>query len=208
MKLLRNLALSLVLAVAFTSISAAQAITTEKGQVSDAVMEQIHRIDLLNQILPLILTRAQINDKLLPALEKARSQWKVLLNEEDNILSKLSPQINETVTNAIDKQVYPTRELLSDIQAKTKSMQLKRTILQIQLVGDLDVVIKETLTAGQMKALLGSFNSRFIDPTKKPEELSDDTKRQFFIRNVFMDPMARELLIDLEKKMPPDEKKE
>lgn len=208
MKLLRNLALSLVLAVAFTSISAAQAITTEKGQISDAVMEQIHRIDLLNQILPLILTRAQINDKLLPALEKARSKWKELLSEEDSILSKLSPQVNETVTNAIDKQVYPTRELLTDIQAKTKSMQLKRTILQIQLVGDIDVVVKETLTAGQMKALLGSFNSRFIDPSKKPEELGDDTKRQFFIRNVFMDPMARELLIELEKKMPPDEKKE
>ena len=208
MKLLRNFALSLVLAVGFASLSSAQAINTEKGKVSDETMVQIHKIDLLNQLLPLILTRAQINDKLLPAIEKSRGKWKELLTEEDNILGKLGPKVDETVTNAIDKQVYPPREFLTEIREKTRSMQLKRTILQIQLVADLDVVVKETLTTGQMKALLGSFDSRFIDPTKKPEELSEDTKRQFFIRNVLLDPLARELLIELEKKMPPDEKKE
>jgi hypothetical protein len=85
------------------------------------------------------------------------------------------------------------------MQEKIRSMQMKRTVLTITLVDDLGVVLKETLDKGQMRAMIGSFAPSFVDPKAKPEELSEDTKRSFFIRNVFMDPTCRELLIELAK---------
>lgn len=202
MKLLRNLALSLTLLATLTVAASAQIISTDKGKASDEIIMKIHKVELLNQILPLFLTKTQINDKILPAIEKARGKWRDLLAQEDDVLSKIGPQVDETITNAIDKSQYPSRDLLLDIQAKTKSMSLKRTVLTIQLVDDITGVLKDTLDKGQMKALIGSFDARFIDPKTKPEEMSEDTKRSFFVQNVFMDPACREILIDIAKKLP------
>jgi hypothetical protein len=200
MKLLRNLAFSIVLAASLTGFASAQNVTTESGKTSDEVMLKIHRVDLLNQLLPLFLTKAQINDKLLPAIEKQRSKWKALLAEEDAILAKLNPQLDETISKAVEKQEYPKMDFLKDIQQKLKQMQTKRTFTQITMVDEMDVLVKEVLDPGQLKALVGSFDARIIDPTKKPDELTDGAKRAFFIRNVFLDPMCREILIDLAAK--------
>lgn len=204
MKQLRTVLFSLGLSICMAGAASAQGIITDKGKSSDAVMVKLHKIDLLNQILPLLLTKKQILNDILPALDKARAQWKVILDAEDNTLAELDPKADEVITNAVDKRIYPPKDYLLLVSGKTKQMLIKRQIAQADIVKTFLGVLTTSLNAGQMKALEGSYDAHFIDPTKKPEEISVDTKRDFFVRNVFLDPMTAELLAEIVAKMPDD----
>ena len=66
-----------------------------------------------------------------------------------------------------------------------------------EIVDNIGKVLDETLSEGQKKAMEGSFSAGTVDPGKKPEEVTALAKRNFFIRNVLLDPLTRELLIEI-----------
>jgi hypothetical protein len=193
---MKNLLLCIALLITLVSGASAQPITTERGKKSDEIFLKIRKIDLLNQILPLILTKEQIN-KLLPAIERSRAKQKQILSGEDDELAKLQAEVDETYKKAIEKDEYPTKEFLNKISSKTAEMSLKRDLALTEMTEDLTKALDATLHEGQKKALINSFSPKFIDPTKKPEEIPDTTKMRFFVQRVLLDPLTRELLIEI-----------
>lgn len=193
---MKNLLLCIALLSALACCASAQPITTANGKKSDEIYLKLRKIDLLNQILPLLLTKDQIN-KILPAVERARAKQKAVLTAEDDTLAKLQNEIDEVYAKAIEKQEYPTKDFLKTISTKTAEMAIRRDIARAELVEDLTKTLTATLNAGQRMAMVNSFSPKFIDPSKKPEDISEAMKTQFYIERVMLDPLTRELLIDL-----------
>jgi hypothetical protein len=194
---MNKLLLSIALCFAIATGAFAQVITTEHGKQSDEIFLKLRKIDLLDQLLPLLLTKDQINHNLLPAIEQARSKMKQILNDEDTELAKFDAETTEVLDNALTKDQYPPKDFLKRVAAKTRDMSIKRSVNMSLITADLAKILDATLTDGQKKVMENSFDSSFVDPSKKPEDVKPDTKRIFFINRVFLDPLTRELLIAL-----------
>jgi len=195
---MKHLLLSLGLCFSLLSVSSAQ-VTTDKGGKSDQILMKMHEVDMLLQILPLLLKKEQINDKILPTIEKARDLLRKEEAYEDDELAKLEPILDDAISGAYTKGAYPARKTTDEVATKTKNLSLKRSIVELEMVGSITDMLKVTLDAGQMKAMLGSFDPKFIDPSIKPEAMTDDLKMNFFVRRVFMDATTYEILKKLGK---------
>ena len=195
---MKHLLLSTALCLSLFAGANAQ-VTTSKGDRSDQINVKIHEVDLLLQILPLILTKEQINGKLLPAIEKNRDLLRKELSYEDDELAKMESILDDAIKGAYDKGAYPPRKTTDEVAGKTKSLGLKRSIVELEMVGAMTEVIDATLNPGQKKAMLGSFDPKFINPNIKPEAITDQMKENFFIERVFLDPTTYEILKKLVK---------
>ncbi len=196
--MIKKLLISLALVATFASAALAQDIVTEKGKNSDAIYLKIRQIDLMNQLLPLVLTKDQIG-RILPTLEKVRAKQRALLISEDEEMAKVQARVEEVHANAVNKGVYPPKEFSVDIAKLTRAMSIRRSVFLGESTDEIDATLNTVLNSGQKKALANSFASSFIDPSKKPEELTDQIRTRFFIQRVLLDPLARELLIGMEK---------
>jgi hypothetical protein len=190
---MKHLLLSFCLCLVLAGAATAQELTA-KGAKSDEINAKIHEVDMLMQILPLLLTKDQLNDKILPAIEKNRATFRKELEYEDGELAKLEPMLDEALTGAYDKGSYPARKSTGDIADKTYKLGLQRQIIVSLMTDAMIDTVNTTLNAGQKKALLGSFDPKFIDPSAKPETITDDRKLKFFVQRIFLDPTTYEIL--------------
>ncbi len=195
---MKPLLLSLGLCFAVCSSANAQ-INTDKGTKSDLINMKIHQADLLLQILPLVLTKEQLTNDVLPAVEVARSLQKKQLMLEDDALANMEPILDEALTAAYEKGAYPSKKMIDEVVKTTKTLANKRIITTLNMVSVLTVMLEKTLNAGQRKAMINSFDPKFIDPSAKPETMTDQAKMNFFVKRVFMDPVAYEILKKLAK---------
>ncbi|MDR3691817.1 MAG: hypothetical protein P4L46_20730 [Fimbriimonas sp.] len=195
---MKHLLLSLGLCLALVTGASAQ-ITTDKGSKSDEINLKIHEVDLLLQILPLLLTKDQLNNDVLPAVEQARAIAKKELQAEDDALAKMEPIVDQALADAYAKGAYPSRTMIDEVAKTTKTYANKRLITELNMVSVLTAMLEKTLNSGQKKALINSFDPKFIDPAAKPESMSDEAKMNFFVRRVFLDPMVYEVLKKLAK---------
>lgn len=191
--MIKHLLLSLGLCLALSTGASAQ-LTTSKGAKSDEINAKIHEVDMLMQVLPLLLTKDQLNDKILPGIEKNRATLKKELEYEDGELAKLESMLDEALDGAYMKGSYPARKSTTEIADKTYKLGLQRQIIVNFMTDAMIDVLTATLNAGQKKALLGSFDPKFIDPSAKPETITDDRKMRFFVQRVFLDPTTYEIL--------------
>lgn len=195
---MKHLLLSIALAFVIVPVAGAQ-ILTPKGSKSDEINMKIHEVDMLMQVLPLVLTKDQLNDKILPNIEKQREVLRKELAYEDDELAKLEPLMDEAISGAYSKGTYPARKSTSAVADKTYRLGLQRQIIFGVMTDSVIDMLKATLNAGQKKALLGSFDPKFIDPTAKPETITEDKKMRFFVQRVFLDPTTYEILKKLAK---------
>jgi hypothetical protein len=191
--MMKHLLLSLALCFALLAGASAQ-ITTSKGAKSDEINLKIHEVDLLLQILPLVLTKDQLNNKILPAIEKNRETLRKELEYEDGELAKMEASLDESIEAAYSKGAYPPRKTTNDIADKTYKLGQVRSVIIGSMTDSMIDVLNATLTTGQKKDLLGSFDPKFIDPTAKPESITDERKMRFFVQRVFLDPTTYEIL--------------
>ncbi len=195
---MKHLLLSLALCISLLAGAHAQ-ILTDKGSKSDLTNQKMHEIDILLQVLPLLLTKDQINTKILPAIEKSRQLLRTELQLEDDALAKMDPLLDESITAAYEKGAYPARKVTDEVAKTTASFNIKRKFVEIQMVAAMTDVLKETLNAGQKKVMANSFDPKFINPDVKPDTISEDMKTNFFVERIFMDPMTYDVLIKLAK---------
>jgi hypothetical protein len=201
---MKSFLLCIGLCFALVAAASAQPISTERGKRSDEIFLKLRKIDLLNQIIPLVLTKDQIN-KILPSIEQARAKQKLILAQEDDELAKLQSQVDEVYKKAVEDGAFPPKDFSAMISNKTKQMSMKRNIALIEMVEAIQDVVMKVLNEGQRKALVGSFDAKFIDPTKKPEEIKEGTRVRFYVERVLLDPLARELLIEIAEKKKDDQ---
>jgi len=190
--------LSLALLLSLFACANAQ-VTTDKGGKSDAINHKISEVDRLIKLMPLILTKSQLNDKILPAIEKNRETLKKELAWEDDQLEKIESLLDDAIKGAYEKGVYPPQKVIMTVADLSRKVGIQQQIVAGFMVDAMIDVLKATLNAGQMKAMLGSFDPRYIDPTAKPEAVTDDRKMRFYVQNVFLDPITYDILKKLAK---------
>ncbi len=190
---MKHLLLSLGLCCALFTGANAQ-ILTEKGSRSDQINIKIHEADLLLQLLPLLLTKEQIVNDVLPAVEVARDIQRKQLRVEDDALANMEPILDQALTDAYSKGAYPSKKIIDEVAKTTKNLGNQRIITQLKMVSVLTTMLEKTLNAGQKRALVNSFDPKFIDPSIKPESMSEEAKMNFFVKRVFMDNLAYDVL--------------
>lgn len=193
--------LAKVFASAILMIAAVGAWAQSPGiaEKSDQILDKVTQLDILNRLLPLVLTKEQYG-KILPAVEKARQRVRDTQKKEADELKSLEPKLDTAMKDALDKGKVPTQELLKESSALFNQFRQRRLLVGIENEDAVLKVTKETLNLGQFKAAVNAFSPRLADPTLDPAKLDDDTKLRLFVRTILLHPGAYDLLLKLSKK--------
>ena len=76
----------------------------------------------------------------------------------------------------------------------------RRRIALNENVQVLEDAAKLTMDEGQLKVMVNILDPRSVDPSAKPDKMSDDEKRRFYLKAVFLDALTYELLKVMYKK--------
>ena len=189
----------------FLAVVAAMSVTValtqlspEKAKKSEEILIKMRQIDLLNYIVPLVLTKDQIN-KLLVVVEKCRSKVDQVRNDEAAELLKFESKVTDAINKGINKDITPGKTLMIELNNNLTKLAFRR-----QLVGDENAdlvlaVFKKELNEGQRKAAMNAHDIKAFDPRVDVSKLTDDDKLRFFIKDVILDPHAYDLLIRISK---------
>jgi hypothetical protein len=157
---------------------------------------QVHRIDLYNQILPILMTKQQLR-QILPPIEKARDRVRKVRNAEYEEIKPLEAMVDKADKAAAEKGEVPTRELRNQIYRVRLAFEKRRMLYADANATDVQEVLMKTLNAGQIKAMANSLDVTEYEPKAKPEEMSQDAKIHIYVREILLDPMAYDLLVKL-----------
>ncbi len=175
--------------------------TVEHSPKAIATFAKFRQIDLLTQIIPLALTKEQIN-KILPVVERARSKAISLMKDQDAVIEKLDSKVSDAIKTSIEKGVAPPKALLNEIAEATMKMSL---IWDASATEHIDATVKvftETCNAGQRKVAINSLKPELLDPSLKSDKMTDAEKLRFFVTNILLDPQAYGVLVQLAKTAP------
>lgn len=186
--------LSVVLAISGAALAQPAA---EKAKQSAATLDKMRQIDLLNHVLPLVMTKEQIR-KLLPVIEKARRDVRTQEDLEAKILAQYSAKVDKAVQDGIEKGDVPDKELLRELNAVIRTFTMQRAAIASDNTDMVLEVVKTTLNAGQMKAAGNSLDFKLYNPSIKTEEIKDEDRLKLYIREILLDPLAYDLLVKLQ----------
>ncbi len=186
--------LSVVLAIAGAAFAQP---TSEKAKQSTATLEKMRQIDLLNHLLPLVMTKEQIR-KILPIIEKARRDVRTQEDLEAKILGQYAAKVNKAVQDGIEKGDVPDKELLRELNAVIRTFTMQRAAIASDNTKMVLEIVKTTLNAGQMKAAGNSLDFKLYNPNIKPEEIKDEDRLNLFIQEILLDPLAYDLLVKMQ----------
>jgi hypothetical protein len=170
----------------------------EEGARSTKILDEIRDVDLLNKILPIIWTKAQIN-AVLPSIEKVRTKVIQTHHEEYKVLVELDAQVAAAVDKAINDGEPPGKKLMNELEARLEQMQVARLAIgrnNENLVYD---AMMPVLNSGQKKAMANALDPHLMNPELITEKMSDEDKIRFFIRNILLDPLAYDIMVKLSK---------
>lgn len=192
---MKNLLLVFVLVFGLVAFGTSQ--DPDKAKRSTAILEKMRQIDLLNQLVPLVMTKEQIR-KLLPAIERARQDVRKQQAEEADLLQKYQARIEKAVADGTDKGIVPEKAFLKELNALVITMTMKRNAVASDNTDAVMAVMKATLNSGQLKAAGNSLNPRVFDTTIKPEDMKDDDRLRLFVREIMLDPLAYDVLVKMQ----------
>lgn len=171
----------------------------EKAKRSDAILNKIRHLDLLNHILPLTLTKEQIG-ALLPVIEKCRqSVRKIELMEHDDLV-KFESKIDKAVEDGIKKDLVPGRELLNELNKLILAFRVRRQVAIGENVDLVLPVVKKEFNKGQIAVAANSLDPKAFG--MDPEKMTEDDRLKLYIRDILLDMLAYDLLIRLQKGAP------
>lgn len=165
---------------------------------ADATLALFDQVDALGKLLPLVLTKAQIRD-ILPAIEKARAkELEIKLLDADEI-AKLDAESAKAVQAGVEGGIYPGKELQGRISKVTGALALRRQIAFGEMVDTVHEALVKTMDAGQLKVMASLLKPDSYDPRLKPATMSETEKQKFFVRIVFLNGTAYDLLLRMSK---------
>lgn len=159
---------------------------------------QIAKLDALNHILPLLLTRDQAN-KILAALERAREKERQVRKVEDDQLKPFRERIAKAIEDGEKRRQVPERQLLADLAKLLEAFDRVRAVTLNDNVAMIEETLKATLNSGQLKTMAKSLDPRFFAPDMKLDEISESERIRIFIRAILLQPATYDLLVELAK---------
>jgi hypothetical protein len=170
---------------------------TPSGATSDATNKKIHRLDLLIKLLPLVIQKAQY-PVILAGIDKARDLEKEEKAKEDTALAEMEPSVSDAVDNGIQKGIYPPKDLQQSISDQIRKLNFQQIKVGAEMIKTVYDTIESSLNDGQRKTMEGSFSNEFISPTS-PSTVTDDVKLRFYVKAVFLDEDAYDLISEMAK---------
>ncbi|QYK56581.1 MAG: hypothetical protein KF733_03655 [Fimbriimonadaceae bacterium] len=162
------------------------------------ILEKVRKLDLLNQIVPVLLKPDQLQ-KLLTPIEKARQADKQLQAKELEEMKAMEARVDKAIDEANKKDLVPSRELLADLIKLFKKFELRRAAMVQEQTDKVFASVKEVLDEGQRKAATNSLDPSIGAQGKDLSKLTDDDKLRAWVRVVLMDPMTYDILKGLLK---------
>ena len=185
-------------ALALGSYSGAQA-PSKNVQYANQVLVNIDKLNVVKFVLPLLLKKKQIG-AMMAAMEKCRSKELEVRESDAKELLKLDADVKKAVSGAVEKGDYPDKALQAKVIAVQEAIITRRKIVVNENVQILEDAAKLSLDEGQLKVMVNILDPRSVDPSAKPDKMSDEEKRRFYLRAVFLDGLTYELLKVMYKK--------
>lgn len=159
------------------------------------IMVKMRQLDILNQILPVLMTPQQIN-KILPAIERSRAAEKKLQASELDQLKKMESKIDPALKDAREKNLVPSKELQTEVILLLKKLSKDRALMILEQNEAVVKAVEETLDEGQIKAAANAITI----PDAEVGKLQDRARLSRWVRAVLMDPIAYDILVELSRK--------
>lgn len=165
---------------------------------SQAVFVKIRKIDLIYNLLPVLYTKAQINS-LLPAIEACRANARKVMDQEAKDYTSVEPECDKSISDAIDKKILPTRAVRLDLTDLLRAMDGRRMVTALKNIDTVKTVFDKVMTQAQRKAAANTLDPKLFKPDAKPEEMTLDEKLTIYVRQILLDPLSYDLLVQMAK---------
>lgn len=192
------LALFAVLSI-FVCLAHAQS-DADKDEFSRQTFTKIRKIDLLFNILPVLYTKDQIN-KLLPALERAHTVNRETLDNEYDDYKGVDKLCDKSISDAIQQNILPTRQQRAELSNLLYKQEVRRQVTILKNVANIKEVFDKVMSDSQKKAAANSLDPRTFDPKAKPDEMTQDQKIEVYVREILLDQLTYDLLVERAKNM-------
>lgn len=163
-------------------------------KAGNEIMLKIAKLDFLRSITPLLLTKPQLME-LLSTMAKCKAKELEIRDLDGKELKKLDDEITKNLDNAIQKGDYPDRDFQGRLVKVQEALLIRRRLATNEMVDMLWETVKKNLNEGQIAAMGGLLDPKVYDPAK----LTSEDKARVYIRQVFLDGMAYELMNQLVK---------
>lgn len=172
--------------------------TPAEAAAATRVQEKLRKVELLNLLLPVLLTPEQLR-VILPPIEKARKEESELKGREAKMLRDLEGDLDKALKAGLDsRQVVPT-ETMTKAGTALNAMLITRRLFVDQQVDLVLEVVNKQLDSGQKKAAIGLIEPKWISPAK-PETVEESARLRFWVGAVLMDPLAYDILVRLSRR--------
>jgi hypothetical protein len=200
-KLCLTALLAVVVVIApISSTALAQNSAAKEKRVKEAndIYRKLREADILNQVLPVLMTKEQIK-AILPVIEKARDV--VNKGEEAELIEmrKLGNLASAEIKTGYETKKIPSEAFYKEYDKTILKLRTTRRALVSINTGLVLEALKTNLDKGQLKAAQNSLNPRVIDPSLKVSGMSDDDRLKFWVEVVLLDPVAYDVLMKLSK---------
>jgi hypothetical protein len=191
--------LVLVLAVGLASLGLAQKLTPEQRAQSDRVLAKVRKLEIMNQVLPLLLTPDQAK-LFLPILEKHRGEADRLEVDEHKLVLTLEKDLDAQIKTSGETGAMPDEAVMKNVLVHFRMFSLRRKSLLDDTALKLMALMKEKLNAGQVRAAANSFSPAVFGLEVDKETITEDKRLDYWIRLVLMDNDAYPVMVELSKK--------
>lgn len=191
-------AVAIVALGSFPFLADAQPVTAE-GKKSDEILAKIHKMDMVNQILPVLMTTTQVKAVLGP-IEVARQAERSVMSKEAAELRKIESKIDIALKDAVEKRKVVPQDTMKDVAIVTKALGIGRTALAAEHVDKVTKVVEATLDAGQRKAAANSLNVGVYFPGKTIADVPESTRLRTWVKYVLMDYQSYDILVALSRR--------
>jgi len=175
------------------TLGSAQVTPDARAERSTQIYEKNIKLDLYNQILPILLTKEQFRP-ILQAVERCRQRVTETEKLEYEELRKLEADMDKALKDAGEKLVIPPPELMTRISNTLKKLgTARRLIIQMNTDEVLEAFMKAA-NAGQQKAAANALNMALFAPGVKVETMKDEDKIRIFVQEVLLHPSAHDIL--------------
>ena len=144
-------------------------------------------LQFYNLMLPILITKDEYK-QILPPIEKARERVRRTYQKWAKEIHELQPEIDDALAASKDKDRVLPATLQAKIDHERGIMAADRLVMAQVNEDDVYDAIVKALNPGQQKAMANSLNPKMIDPSLKPDKMTQEDKLRLFIRDVLLTP--------------------
>ncbi len=195
---MKRIIFCLSLCMAIATLGLAQSKSDARAKHSGEILTKSRKIDLLNQIIPILLTKKQMN-AILGALEVVNAEVEKTEQVEFDTMAKLEGELDTTIQAGIEKNQVPPKAFTDKLARTFNALEIHRQLIMGNNIEKVRDVLNATLNSGQKAAAANAIDATYFDPSLKPADLTQKVKLDMYIRVVLLDPRTYSMLTEMFK---------